>query len=98
MVLRAMAIGVVVVALLGCGGSESGEADYSSRLGDEHTAAIDGLADGAVYDSGFRGLAVDAGDGRYFVVAVGGGFGALDQPRDPLVELAHAVLGRLPGT
>ena len=37
-------------------------------------------------------------DGRYFVVAVGGGFGALDQPRDPLVELAHAVLGRLPGT
>lgn len=43
----------------------------------------------------FRAIAVDAGDGRFFAVAVGGGYAELAEPLEVLVSLARAVLGRL---
>lgn len=43
----------------------------------------------------FRAIAVDAGGGRFFAVAVGGGYGALAEPLEVLVTLAGSVLGRL---
>jgi len=43
----------------------------------------------------FRAIAVDAGGGRYFAVAVGGGYGQLAEPLAVLVRLAESVLDRL---
>jgi hypothetical protein len=43
----------------------------------------------------FRAIAVDAGGGRFIAVSVGGGYTELAEPRDVLVSLARAALGRL---
>ena len=42
-----------------------------------------------------RGLAVDAGGGRYFFVGVGGQYLELADPRDQLITLAQAALARV---
>ena len=56
---------------------------------------VGGLGDGAFYEPGYRGLAVDAGGGRFIGLGVNGGFQELADPRDALVELAALALGRL---
>jgi hypothetical protein len=43
----------------------------------------------------FRAMAVDAGAGRFIVVAVHGGYAVLAEPLDELTQLARLVLGRL---
>ena len=68
-------------------------AEYAARVGDGEAEAVDGVA--AVYDSGFRAIAVDAGGGQFFVVGVNGGYQALEDQRDALVSLAEAAVGRL---
>ena len=42
-----------------------------------------------------RGLAVDAGGGRYFFIGVGGQYLELADPRDQLITLAQAALARV---
>ena len=42
-----------------------------------------------------RGLAVDAGGGRYFFIGVGGQYLELADPRDQLTTLAQAALARV---
>ena len=56
---------------------------------------VGGLGEGAFYEPGYRGLAVDAGGGRFIGLGVNGGFQQLEDPRDALVELASLALGRL---
>ena len=68
---------------------------FESYMATEGAESIPGLGEAAVYVQGFRGLAVDAGDGRYIGLGVNGGYGELAEPRDVLVELAAAALGRL---
>ena len=53
------------------------------------------LGAAAVYAPGFRGLAVDAGDGRFIALGVNGGYTELAEPLESLVELVAAALGRL---
>lgn len=42
-----------------------------------------------------RGLSVDAGDGRYFFIGVGGQYLELAEPRDQLIALAQSALARV---
>jgi hypothetical protein len=67
---------------------------YATSDGAE-AEAVAGLGEGAFYEPGYRGLAVDAGGGRFVGLGVNGGFQELTDPRDALVELAALVLGRL---
>jgi hypothetical protein len=55
---------------------------------------IGGLGEQAVCCP-FRAIAVDAGGGRFFAVAVGGSYAELAEPLEVLVTLARSVLGRL---
>lgn len=68
---------------------------YRDLLADGEADEIPGLGSSAVYAPGFRGLAVDAGDGRFFAVAIGGSYQALDEPGEALVLIAEAVLAGL---
>lgn len=70
-------------------------ADYSARIADGSVEAVPDLGEAAVFDAGFRTIVVDAGDGRFFAIGVNGGFATLQEPRDTLIELAAAALGRL---
>lgn len=70
-------------------------ADYSTRVGDGSVEAVPNLGQAAVFDAGFRTIVVDAGAGRFFAIGVNGGFETLQEPRDTLIELAAAALGRL---
>lgn len=56
---------------------------------------VGGLGEGAFYEPGYRGLAVDAGGGRFIGLGVNGGFQELADPKEALVELAALALGRL---
>lgn len=56
---------------------------------------IPGLGAAALYAPGFRGLAVDADGGRFFAVAIGGGYQALAEPREALIAVARDVLSGL---
>jgi hypothetical protein len=57
--------------------------------------AIAGLGERALYAPRFRGLAVDVGGGGFIAVGINGGLGALQEPREALIALAEAALGRL---
>lgn len=72
-----------------------GAASLFAAYSDGGAEDIPGLGDAAVFSQAFRSLAVDAGGGRYIAVGVSGGYSELAEPRDALVELAAAVLGRL---
>ena len=63
---------------------------------DEGTAeVVPGVGAAAVYAPDVRGLAVDAGGGRFIALGVNGGYSELTEPRDVLVELATLAVGRL---
>ncbi len=66
-------------------------------LADDGTAElVADLGVAAVYSPSFRGLAVDAGDGRFVAVGLNGGYPEeLAEPRDALVALASAAIARL---
>jgi len=68
---------------------------YAALVEDGEAEAVAGLGEGAVYAPGYRGLAVDAGGGRFIGLAVSGGFQHLRDPRDLLVQLATAALRHL---
>lgn len=69
-------------------------ADYAARVGDGAAEAVAGVGAAAVYDSGFRAIAVDAGGRQFLVVGVNGGYQQLEDPRDALVSLAETAVGR----
>ncbi len=68
---------------------------YTALVEGGEAAAVAGLGERAVYAPGYRGLAVDAGGERFIGLGVNGGFEHLQDPRDLLVQLAAAALGRL---
>lgn len=68
---------------------------YAALVGDGEAEAIAGLGEAAYYASGFRGLAVDAGGGRFIGLGINGGYQQLGDPGDALVALAALALGRL---
>ncbi len=68
---------------------------YMAMVAEGSAEPIPDLGAAAVYVQGFRGLAVDVGDGRFIGFGVNGGYGELAEPRDVLIELAIAALGRL---
>ena len=68
---------------------------YMARVAEGSAETVPDLGVAAVYAQGFRGLAVDAGGGRFIGFGVNGGYGELAEPRDVLIELAAAALGRL---
>ena len=69
--------------------------NYMAMVADGSAEIIPDLGAGAVYAQGFRGLAVDAGGGRFIALGVNGGYGELTEPQDALVELANLAVGRL---
>ena len=69
--------------------------NYMAMVAEGSAELVPDLGAAAVYVQGFRGLAVDAGDGRFIAFGVNGGYGELAEPRDVLIELAVAALGRL---
>jgi hypothetical protein len=69
--------------------------DYMAMVADGSAEIVSDLGVAAVYVQGFRGLAVDAGDGRFIGLGVNGGYGELSEPRDVLIEIAGRALGRL---
>lgn len=68
---------------------------YTALVEEGEAEAVTGLGQGAVYAPGFRGLAVDAGGGRFFGLGINGGFQQLQDPRDALISLAATALQRL---
>lgn len=68
---------------------------YADLVAAGTAEAIEGVGDGAYYSPDFRGLVIDAGDGRFVGVGVNGSFNELAEPRDVLVAMAQLVLGRL---
>ena len=77
------------------GGAAAVFAGYADLAAEGSAEPVDGLGEEAYYSQGFRGLAVNAGEGRFVGVGINGGFSALAEPRDVLVELAQVMLGRL---
>lgn len=68
---------------------------YEDMVTEGSGEAVAGLGEAAIYVQGFRTLAVDAGGGRFIAVGVNGGYSELDAPRDALIAIATAALGRL---
>jgi hypothetical protein len=68
---------------------------FDDYMAEGSAEIIPDLGVAAVYVEGFRGLAVDAGGGRFIALGVNGGYGELAEPRDVLIALATAALGRL---
>lgn len=69
--------------------------NYMGMVADGSAEIVPDLGVAAVYAQQFRGLAVDAGGGRFIALGVNGGYGELAEPRDVLIELAAAALARL---
>jgi hypothetical protein len=69
--------------------------NYMGMVAEGSAEIVPDLGVAAVYAQGYRGLAVDAGGGRFIALGVNGGYGELAEPRDVLIELAAAALGRL---
>ena len=70
-------------------------AAYGDLAANGSAESVAGIGEGAFYSQGFRTLVVDAGGGRFIAVGVNGGYQALDAPRDALIAIATAALGRL---
>ena len=70
-------------------------AAYEEMVADGSSEAVGGIGKAAFYSQGFRTLAVDAGGGRFIAVGVNGGYSELEAPRDALIAIAVAALGRL---
>jgi len=68
---------------------------YADLIEAGEAEAIDGLGADAVYAPGFRGIAVDAGGGRFIGLGINGSYQQLQDPRRALVSLAAAALARL---
>lgn len=69
---------------------------YMEDISDGAAELVPELEQPAVYSPGFRGLAVDAGDGRFFAVGLSGAYpDELAEPREILMALAAAALERL---
>jgi len=69
--------------------------NYMALVPDESAEAISDVGVAAVFAQSFRGLAVDAGGGRFFALGVNGGYGELAEPRDVFIDLAGIAAGRL---
>ncbi len=69
--------------------------NYVALVADGSAETISDLGAAAVFAQSYRGLAVDAGDGRFFALGVNGGYGQLAEPRDAFIELAGIAAGRL---
>jgi ABC-type transport system substrate-binding protein len=69
--------------------------NYMALVADGSAETISDLGAAAVFAQSFRGLAIDAGDGRFFALGVNGGYGQLAEPRDAFIELAGIAAGRL---
>lgn len=76
------------------------DAYLTELAGDEiEILEVTGLGQAALFSPRFRGLAVDAGDGRFIAIGVHGSSATLvdpDENHDLLVELAGLVVERLP--
>jgi hypothetical protein len=71
-------------------------ANYMDSVEDGSAELIPGVGVAAVYSPSFRGLAVDAGQGRFIAVGLNGGYPEqLAEPRQILVDLALAAATRL---
>ena len=68
---------------------------YEEMVAGGSGEAVPGLGEAAFYSQGFRTLVVDAGAGKFIAVGVNGGYSELDAPRDALIAIATAALGRL---
>ena len=69
--------------------------EYLALVPAGEAEVISGVGERAVYSASFRGLAVDAGGGRYLAVAANGGYAELSEPRDEFIELARLAVARL---
>ena len=69
--------------------------NYMAMVPDGSAEVIPDLGEAAVFVQSFRGLAVDAGGGRFIGLGVNGGYGELAEPRNVLIELATIALNRL---
>lgn len=82
------------------GGASVFDAYLTELAGDEiEILEVTGLGQAALFSPRFRGLAVDAGDGRFIAIGVHGSSATLvdpDENHDLLVELAGLVVERLP--
>lgn len=76
-------------------GPEAVFRSYEDLLAAGDAEQVEGLGAAALYAPGFRGLAIDAGDGRFVGLGVNGGFGQLQNPRNLLMALARLALDRL---
>ncbi|MFC2177446.1 DUF3558 family protein [Actinomycetota bacterium] len=70
-------------------------AAYEEMVAEGSAEAVTGLGEAAFYSQGFRTLAVNAGGGQFIAVGVNGGFSELDEPRDALIAIATAAIGRI---
>jgi ABC-type transport system substrate-binding protein len=69
--------------------------NYTALVADGGAETIADLGAAAVFAQSYRGLAVDAGGGRFFALGVNGGYGQLAEPRDAFIGLAGIAAGRL---
>jgi hypothetical protein len=77
------------------GGAEAVFAAYATLLEGGEAEAVGELGEAALYAPGFRGLAVDAGAGKFIALGVNGTYQQLADPRAALVELAAIAVSRL---
>lgn len=70
--------------------------NYMDLVDDGSAELIADLGVAAVYAGGFRGLAIDAGEGRFVSLILDGGYpDQLAEPRDLMVALARAAVTNL---
>ncbi|MGB9357678.1 MAG: DUF3558 family protein [Acidimicrobiia bacterium] len=69
--------------------------NYMEIVAEGSAETVPNLGAAAVYSQQYRGLAVDAGGGRFIALGVNGGYAELAEPRDALVELATLAMSRL---
>ena len=66
--------------------------NYSLLIETGDAEAITDLGVGAVYAPGFRGIAIDVGDGMFLALGVNGGYSELAEPREALIALAQIAV------
>lgn len=70
-------------------------AAYEDMVVEGSAEAVTGVGEAAFYSQGFRTLAVNAGGGKFIAVGVNGGYSELDEPREALIAIATAAIGRI---